>query len=174
MRASRLAPIALLVLAAACASGGSSSTGSAQQAGAPRRGHGRNDPNCPSQIDSTYLLRGIVYRGCDVDNPAHAVQVAVRPDYQAARGESCLNAEFEFVVGRDGTPEVETARLVRTNNSRYAESLKRLLPTLRYTPAKKDGEPVRQVVRWSYAMVAVVTSSRSGGSPPITPRAARC
>lgn len=174
MRASRLSFLALIAFAAACASGGSSSGSGPGQAGAPRRSSSRDDPNCPSQIDSAYLRRGPVYRGCDLKDRARLRETAVRPDYQPSRGEGCLNAEFEFVVGRDGTPEAETARLVRTNNSRFAESLRQLIPTLRYAPAKRDGDPVRQIVRWNYTIVAVATTSRSGGTPPLTPRSARC
>lgn len=151
-----LAIVLAAALAAGCASSGSSNA--SRDPNAPKRGS-RNSATCPARIDSMFLTHGTVYRACDVDTPAHQQPTSVRPDIQPTRNDRCMSAEFEFVVGTDGVPEGDAVRLVNSNNSAFAEAVRRIIPSLRYSPATKGGQPVRQLARFStIAMVAVTTS----------------
>ena len=155
------------MVAVACAS-----SGGVRQSGdpsAPKRGS-RNSATCPAEIDSMFLGRGPVYRQCDVDVAARAEPVSVHPDYMPSPRERCVSAEFEFVVGTDGMPEVDAIRLVSSSNASFAESIRRVIPSLRYRPAQKGGVAVRQLTRFSMMARASVSGARSAPPPP----SARC
>lgn len=158
-----LAIVLAAALAAGCASSGSSNA--SRDPNAPKRGS-RNSATCPARIDSMFLTHGTVYRACDVDTPAHQQPTSVRPDIQPTRNDRCMSAEFEFVVGTDGIPEGDVVRLVSSNNSSFADAVRRIIPALRFTPAIKDGQPVRQLARYA-SMVTISISS--GGAMPAPP-----
>ena len=156
-----LAIVLAAAVAAGCASSGSSNA--SRDPNAPKRGS-RNSVTCPAQIDSMFLVRGAVYRACDVDVAARVHPTTQHPDIEPTSGAGCMSAEFEFVVGTDGIPEGDALRLVSSNNPSFAQAVRRFIPTLRYAPATKDGQPVRQLVH--YGSMVVTRVSRSGAMPP--------
>jgi hypothetical protein len=112
--------------------------------------------------DSVYLAGGPVYRPCAVDRAARLRTRNVRIDFQPTPPlptASCYSVQLEFVVAATGVPELETARLVRANNAAYGDAVLASLGQWRYEPARKDGVPVRQIVRETrsvaYRVVAV-------------------
>lgn len=129
--------VVILVLAAgvgaACASAG----------GVPA---GRSGCSLTSR-DSTYLLRGPVYRDCAVDEKARLTTTNVRPDFQPAPGDNgCLTAEVEFVVDTAGVPEIGTQRVIRATTPPFGDAVLGMVPSLRYAPARLKGARVRQIV----------------------------
>ncbi|MGH8543569.1 MAG: energy transducer TonB [Gammaproteobacteria bacterium] len=153
-------PLPWLILAActACAS-------------APARGSCALAP-----ADSAYLAAGPVYPECAVDQRARRLTRDVRPDFRPSDpppgGTACYTAEIEFVVSVTGSPEVETARVVRTSNPRFADAVLATLPRWRYQPARIRGTAVRQVVREKQSMAVQVVVVRAGdiprpGRPPL-------
>lgn len=161
---------ALLLFAAgvtACASSASSTeTGVADE----------DDGRCPfRQQDSVFVAGGPVYRACAVKTKAVLLTKDIGPDFRpTVTGNTCYSAEVEFVVDARGIPETRTARVVRTTNQAFAESVLSVLPRWRFEPAKLDGVPVRQIVvdRQSVGAVTVVRVA-GGGAPSAPPRSAR-
>jgi hypothetical protein len=130
--------------------------------------------------DSAYIAGGPLYRDCAVDSPAKALanrlnyDPSARPDPRPQPGTRCYAADVTFVVGPDGRPEPETVRLVRSNDAHLGQSLVRSVADWRYSPALRDGVPVRQIVqeRRAVAVAVSVVSSASGrpARPPAPPR----
>lgn len=125
--------------------------------------------------DSAYTAGSPLYLECAVDTPAEVVAAPI--DYVPASrplparpGVTCYTAEVQFVVGMDGRPEPETVRLLRTNDSALGLALLQGVPAWRYKPARRDGMPVRQLVRERRSIALAVTVSSSRQSRPSTPR----
>lgn len=159
-----ISTVAILVgFAVACASAGRSApdTRSAERAAAGSR--------CAGQLDSLFVKNGPVYRACEVDDSARLASQPPRPrNYRYSASDRCLRADVDIVVRPDGTPDPDIAKVVRTNSSRFAQAVLDEVPTLRYRPAIKNGQPVAQVTRIS-VMVASVLVRREAGSPPTPP-----
>jgi len=136
-------------------------------AGATRQaGHG----SCAlAPADSIYLAGGPVYRECAVERRARRLNQGERPEFRPTDppfgGAACYSAEIEFVVDTTGTPELQTARVVRTNNPNFAEAVLVTLPRWRYQSARNNGLPVRQIVREKQAMAVQVVVVRQGQVP---------
>jgi hypothetical protein len=81
----------------------------------------------------------------------------------------CFSALLEFVVGTNGVPETETARIVRANNARYGEAVLASLPQWRFEPARKAGVPVRQIVRETRSVAYAIVAVGRGQSPRAPP-----
>jgi hypothetical protein len=107
--------------------------------------------------DTLYLRDGPVYRDCAVDRRASLVNRGIGPDLNFFLGSLsptevpvrglCFRIEFTFVVDTTGAPEDGTARVVRSSDPRWTDTVLRWLPMWIYRPALKGGVPVRQVVR---------------------------
>jgi hypothetical protein len=78
----------------------------------------------------------------------------------------CYAAELQFVVGVDGVPEMETARVVTTTNPSFAEAVLASVGQWRYAPARRDSVAVRQIVRERRAISIVVAPVSSADRPP--------
>jgi hypothetical protein len=75
--------------------------------------------------DSVFLAGGTVYRDCAVDQRAQAVDRTPHPDLRAdasSMRDACYSAVIEFVVDETGTPEMENAKVLRTNSPLFAET----------------------------------------------------
>jgi hypothetical protein len=128
--------------------------------------------------DTVYLRAGVIYRECAVDKRARAIDHSARPDFRPSSpvpgGQACYRADVEFVVDTTGLPEAETARVLRTNNPSYAESVLRALALWRYQPASLNGSPVRQIVQEKSAMGVAVVVVPAGQIPRPPQRSPTC
>jgi len=59
-----------------------------------------------------------------------------------------VSAEFEFVVDSLGVPDMNTARLIKSNDDQVMRMAKNAIPQLRYEPAMKNGHAVPQISRY--------------------------
>lgn len=113
-----------------------------------------------------FAATGPVFRDCAVDNRASLLVANPRIDFQPPRApSSCYSAEVEFVVDASGTPEMQTARIVRATDQSFGQAVLTAVAGWRYKPAERDGHRVRQIVedrRMAQSMVVVVPA----GSPP--------
>jgi hypothetical protein len=114
--------------------------------------------DCPlSPADSTYLMRGAVYRDCAVDEKARLLTTNLHPDFRPpTEPTGCFAAEVEFVVDTAGVPEPGSTRLVRETTREFGDAVVALVPRLRFTPARLGGSLVRQIVE----MRRAVTTTR--------------
>ena len=118
--------------------------------------------------DSTFAAGGPVYRDCAVKTKARNVTTDIHPDFRpTTAGNGCYSVELEYVVDQKGFAETKTARIVRTNNQAFAESVISILPQWKFEPAKRDGVPVRQIMIDKQSMMTrVVRVVVPAGSPP--------
>ena len=128
--------------------------------------------------DSVYLKRGPVYRDCGVEHRAQLVDRSARPDFRPdvslAFRDACYSAEIQFVVDETGTPEVEDARVVHSNNPAFATAAMEAVARWRYKPALLDGVAVRQITTEKLGMAAVVVTVPAGQMPRPPVRAPVC
>lgn len=142
-----------LVAALGCASAGGGS--GAHRSGCELR-----------RTDSVFAATGPVFRDCAVDGKASLLVANARIDFQPPRAvTNCYSAEVEFVVDTNGTPELQTARIVRTTDQSFGQAVLTAVAGWRYKPAERDGHRVRQIVedrRMAQTAVVIVPA----GSPP--------
>lgn len=122
--------------------------------------------------DSVYAKGGPVYRGCAVEHRAVAIDRSAHADFIPASpshgGQACYSAEIEFVVDTAGMPEMETAKVVHSNNPDFATAALAVIGRWRYRPATIQGVPVRQIVREKQGL-ALVAVAAPMGQPPREP-----
>jgi hypothetical protein len=139
----------------------------------------------PDSVDPSYAPFGPVYTACEVDRaarrqPTSGLSAAERAEMMdaisrpGASGDRCASAEVEFVVNEEGRVITASARVIRSTDPSYAQSVMRGLPYLRFTPATKAGQPVRQVARHAPAVGATLVVVRSGSAPPARVPRPRC
>ena len=129
--------------------------------------------------DSVYVGAQPLYRDCAVDRAARPV--AMRVDFTPPMpmptrpGTTCYSAEVQFVVGADGRPERNTIRLVTSPGADgFSDAVLRAVPNWVYTPAVRDGVPVRQVVRARPIAATAVVAVPAGQGRPATPPPPNC
>lgn len=88
------------------------------------------------------------YRACSVDSPVY-----LRPDSPRAGVSPALRSGFRggrvlarFVVDETGRVEPGTAEILASSDTSLTRAVWTVLPALRFTPAERDGRPVRQQV----------------------------
>lgn len=137
----------------------------------PKRG-------CPEITADSVTGGAVAYLACQVDREAKPRGMAPRLEWTPARSEvrdgACFRAEFQFVVDTLGIPEVATILDVGANSADFQQAARDAIPRLRYSPALRNGSPVRQFVshQQSAAIRAVVSASPS--SRPSASRPPRC
>lgn len=134
---------------------------------AGRSGSSRAEACALTESDSTYLALGRVYRDCAVDHRAQVVDRSAHADFQPRpQGlSSCYTAEIEFVVSASGVPEIEEAKVLRTNDPSFAQAALAAMARWRYKPADIDGLPVRQIVREKMKIGVVLVAVPAGQTP---------
>jgi hypothetical protein len=158
----------ILFAVLACASGGSPTAGA----------------RCaPQPADSVYRSGAPVFRDCAVDSAARRLNPNAAISWQPAAapqspGTRCYEVVIEFVVDTTGTPEAETARIIRQNEASFAKAVVGALSGWRYRPARIGDVPVRQIVRErrTHATVVAMVMVPAGTSPGMgkAPPAPRC
>jgi hypothetical protein len=147
----RVVLLFVVVVVSACATGGAK--------------HDSAASSCPlRESDAPFMTGGVVYRDCAVTHKARLVSEA-RPDFQPSRGTACYAVDFDFVVDRTGKPEIQTARITRSNDQAFAQAVLATLARWKYEPAVRDGEPVRQIVTEHRAAQTMVLVVPAGSSP---------
>ena len=126
----------------------------------------RKDRKCGGEPRDTAVGRLTVFRECEVDVAAR-VTSELRPNFRPATtaANRCYRAELEFVVDTLGHPETATAQVVSGNDADFTQAVLAALPTLRYDPAKHEGQPVRQRVRYKSSLGTKVVVVRAGEMP---------
>ena len=111
-----------------------------------------------------------MFRECAVGTRARSIPTDARADFRPAPGgKSCYSVEVEFVVDARGYPETRTARVLRTNDQAFAESVMMVMPRWRFEPATVDGVPVRQITIVKQTAQVMVVAVPAGSPPPSSP-----
>lgn len=158
--------VACLVLSSACAGGGGAPA--ATTAIAPQ-GVVAVKQDCQA-VDSSFALGALVFRECGVERQAKARGRQPRMDFNPRPPiKQCYNVVIAVVVDERGSTVPATARIIRTNDTEFAQAFLNTVPEWRFTPAQKDGMPVKQVVELGQsAMTRQARSDRPMNPPPPT------
>ena len=127
--------------------------------------HGR----CIGEAPDTTAV-DVVFRECDTDRAAKVrteIRPLIRPEALGAG--SCFKTELEFVVDTSGAIEPAGVQVVSGNSQELGQAVMASLGGLRYTPAMRDGHPVRQRTRYGMSIVRQVSSGIGPGRPPVRP-----
>ena len=130
----------VLVVTVGCASGG----GGAERADRRETAAMRSN-RCAPIVSDTLLSRVPVYPACGVDVKVRLVSGPFMPQYTPQRGLTCVRASLRVVVDANGRTVPKSERLIRTNDPALYAAMLAELPSLRYEPARKDGQPVAQI-----------------------------
>ncbi len=109
--------------------------------------------------DASLLALGPVYRDCEVDRPARMRGADLPLDFvpdQRPGASGCYRAEFQFVVDTTGRPETATMRAAPSNDRGLEEAIRGNLAQVRYEPAIRQGQRVRQVVVYARTMAPLI------------------
>jgi hypothetical protein len=123
-------------------------------------------------VPEEFLTAGETFRDCAVDKKARVTRYP-KIDYTAlptTGASGCMMAEIDLVVDETGKVVPGSARLVGTNERRYADLLMTVVYETRYEPAKKDGREVKQLDRLKgkaqYRTVSSAVPGSSSRRPP--------
>ena len=131
-------------------------------------------PRCTGEpADSAALLQGPVYRDCEVERPAQLRSSDFPIDFtppgggtpMGGGGGACYRAGFQFVVDTLGRPEPATIRPTPGNDRALEDALRPGLFQLRYEPARKAAQRVRQIVVYKRAVEPIVRVNPTEGEP---------
>ena len=159
--------VVCVVLLTACAKGATSGSGAVapQAASAVQRG-------CQA-IDTSFALGTPVFTECGVDRKALERGRRPTPEFSPRPPvRECYNVVVAVVIDERGMPVPATARVVRSNDSHFTQAVLNTIPAWRFTPAEKDGLPVKQVVEIGLMVATRVVRSDRPMSPPLS--APRC
>lgn len=87
-----------------------------------------------------------------VEAPARLRQDSPRPAYPPLLREAGVAGEVfaQFVVDTTGRVEASSLKVLRSTHELFTASVRAALETLRYTPARVSGRPVRQLVQETF------------------------
>ncbi len=96
----------------------------------------------PATGDSTFFE-------FQVQQPAQSLPGGAFPRYpDKLRAEGIEGTVLaQFVVDREGKPDLATWKVLRASREEFAMAVLSALPGMKFTPARKDGRVVRQLVQ---------------------------
>jgi hypothetical protein len=146
-------------------------------------------PHCKdAPPDSSPVTLAHPYRDCEVNTKAKQrgrdPQLQFSPVHMTRPPRNgCMQVQLEFVVDTLGNPETRTVRVVASDDDDLADAVLATVPNLHYSPARLEGQAVRQLVHYRrgvLVMTTMVVTRGGGGSPPppppsgALPRMTRC
>jgi protein TonB len=89
-----------------------------------------------------------VFRAEQVEVPVSLLRDSPKPGYPAMLVSTGIEgtARFRFVVDATGRVEMATVEQIAASHSAFAMAVRATLPRMRFTPARVDGNAVRQLV----------------------------
>ena len=102
--------------------------------------------------DSVWLQSGPVYQDCEVELPAKRRGAEPRLDLDPVRlgsDSACKRVTLVFVVDTGGAVELASVRATVSDHPELEAAVRATLPQLKYAPAKRANQPVRQVMEYS-------------------------
>ncbi len=105
-------------------------------------------PGLPTDPSAGALTGDAPLDAESVDVPAALRALSPLPQYPEVLRQSRVPGmvRVRFVVGTDGRADLSTLQVLDASHPAFAESVRRVLPRLRFTPARVGRRAVRQVV----------------------------
>jgi TonB family protein len=94
-----------------------------------------------------------VFLEYQVQEPVRQAAGGMAPYYPDSLRAAGIEGEVlaQFIVNVDGQADLTTWKVLKATHEAFARAVYATLPTLRYTPASKDGRVVRQLVQQPFA-----------------------
>jgi periplasmic protein TonB len=75
-----------------------------------------------------------------------------KPKYPSVLESSGIAGEVQaqFVVRSDGKADMDTFKVLKSTNELFTQSIKNVLPRMRFSPAMIGGKPVNQLVQQAF------------------------
>ena len=116
-----------------------------------------------------------VYAECEVDVKAKRVDGPMNLQYSPTGNETCLAAAVDVVVDAAGSMVRGSAVIVRSTTPAFAAAVIAALQEQKFTPARKNGLAVPQVVRHEQSLaMRMVAIGRSSTQSTRRSMPARC
>jgi outer membrane biosynthesis protein TonB len=87
-----------------------------------------------------------------VEKPAEMIQDGTKPKYPSVLESSGIAGEVQaqFVVGIDGRADMDSFKVLKSTNELFTQSVRNVLPRMRFSPAMIGGKPVKQLVQQAF------------------------
>lgn len=87
-----------------------------------------------------------------VEKPAESMADNPKPKYPSVLESSGIAGEVQaqFVVRSDGKADMDTFKVLKSTNELFTQSVKNVLPRMRFSPAQIGGKPVNQLVQQAF------------------------
>jgi hypothetical protein len=111
--------------------------------------------------DSGWLRGGPVYQDCEVDAGAKRRGDEPRLTLDPVRlgsDTACKRVTLVFVVDARGAVEPGSVRTIVSDHPELEAAVRATLPELRYAPARRANQPVRQVLEYSRTVATPQTA----------------
>lgn len=102
-----------------------------------------------------------------VDEPAQVAPGNPAPRYPDILRTAGVNGEVlaQFVVGPDGRPDMNTFKVLRSNNQLFTTAVMNAVPDMRFTPGRIAGKPVKQLVQMPFQFQLAPTRDTGAAKP---------
>ncbi|MGZ3331997.1 MAG: energy transducer TonB [Gemmatimonadaceae bacterium] len=87
-----------------------------------------------------------------VEKPAESLPDNPKPKYPSVLESSGIAGEVQaqFVVKSDGKADMDSFKVLKSTNELFTQSVKNVLPRMRFSPAQIGGKPVNQLVQQAF------------------------
>lgn len=103
-------------------------------------------------VGGTGPVTNQTYFEFQVEKPAEMIQDGTKPRYPSVLESSGISGEVQaqFVVKSDGKADMDTFKILKSTNELFSQSVKNVLPRMKFSPAMIGGKPVNQLVQQSF------------------------
>jgi protein TonB len=103
-------------------------------------------------VGGTGPVTNQTYFEFQVEKPAEMLQDSPKPKYPSVLESSGIAGEVQaqFVVNSSGKADLESFKVLKSTNELFTQSVKSVLPRMRFSPAQIGGKPVNQLVQQSF------------------------
>lgn len=108
---------------------------------------------------------GTVYYESQVEKPVTAAPGSVGPAYPASLRAAGTDGQVlaVFVVNEQGTAELSSFKILRSNDSLFSAAVREALPKMTFTPAEIGGKRVKQLVQQPFMFTTNKSNSSTAG-----------
>ena len=103
-------------------------------------------------VGGTGPVTNQTYFEFQVEKPAEMLSDSPKPKYPSVLESSGIAGEVQaqFVVSSSGRADMDSFKVLKSTNELFTQSVKNVLPRMRFSPAMIGGKPVNQLVQQSF------------------------
>lgn len=103
-------------------------------------------------VGGTGPVTNQTYFEFQVEKPAEMLSDSPKPKYPSVLESSGIAGEVQaqFVVASSGRADMDSFKVLKSTNELFTQSVRNVLPRMRFSPAMIGGKPVNQLVQQSF------------------------